>query len=42
MSDCETIFMELLQYAPHLNMKKMDIKKFVTDFNSSFCEKVRI
>jgi hypothetical protein len=40
--DYETIFMELLRYAPHLNMKKMDIKKFVTDFNSSFYAKVRI
>ena len=38
----ETKFIEILRYAPHLNMKKMDINKFMVDFNSNFCAKVRI
>jgi hypothetical protein len=40
--DYETRFMELLRYAPHLNMKKLEINKFMTSLNSSFRAKVRI
>jgi hypothetical protein len=39
--DYETIFMELFWYAPHLNMKKLDINKFMNGLNSSFCAKER-
>jgi len=38
----ETIFMELLWYALHLNMNILEINKFVTDLNSIFHVKVRI
>jgi hypothetical protein len=40
--DYETIFMELLQYVGHLNMKKLEIRKFVTELKSNFHAKVRI
>jgi hypothetical protein len=38
----ETHFMELLWYAPHLNTKKIEVKKFVLDLNVSIRVKVRI
>jgi hypothetical protein len=40
--DYETIFMELLRYAPHLNTKKLEINKFMTGLKSNFHVKVRI
>jgi hypothetical protein len=34
--------MELLQYAPHLNMEKLKVNKFVFGLNSNIRAKVRI
>jgi hypothetical protein len=41
-SDYETRCMELLRYASHMNMKKLEIIKFVTSLNSKFRVKVSI
>ena len=38
----EACFMELLQYALHLNTEKLKVKRFVFKFNESIHEKVRI
>jgi hypothetical protein len=35
-------FMELLRYAPHLNIEKFNFNKFVFGLNASICVKVRI
>jgi len=40
--DYETRFMELLWYALHLNMEKLELNKFMFDLNSNFCVRVRI
>jgi hypothetical protein len=42
MSDYETRFMDLLWYALHLNIGKLEIKKFVFDLNSISRAKERI
>ncbi len=42
MPECEAHFMELLQYAPHLNTKKLKVNRFMFGFNSNICAKVRI
>jgi hypothetical protein len=36
MPEYETKFMELLQYALHLNMEKLEDNKFVFGLNSNF------
>ena len=38
----EAHFMELLQYAPHLNTEKLKVNQFVFGLNDSLREKVRI
>jgi hypothetical protein len=42
MPEYETIFMEFLWYAPHMNMEKLKVNKFVFDLNSNIHVKVRI
>jgi hypothetical protein len=41
-SEYEARFMELLQYAPHLNTDKLKVNKFVFGLNFNICAKVRI
>jgi hypothetical protein len=38
----EASFMELLQYAPHLNTEKLKVSRFVFGLNGSLHAKVRI
>jgi hypothetical protein len=38
----EACFMELLKYAPHLNIEKLKVNKFLFVLNISICAKVRI
>ena len=38
----EARFMELLWYALHLNIEKLNINKFVFGLNGNICAKVRI
>ena len=38
----EARFMELLRYAPHLNMEKLKVNRFVFHLNGSLRAKVRI
>jgi hypothetical protein len=38
----EARFMELLQYAPHLNTEKLKVNRFVFGLNGSLRAKVRI
>jgi hypothetical protein len=38
----EARFMELLRYAPHLNIEKLKVNKFVFDLNFNIHVKVRI
>ena len=38
----EARFMELLRYAPHLNMEKLKVNRFVFGLNGSLHAKVRI
>jgi hypothetical protein len=38
----EARFMELLRYAPHLNMEKLKVNKFVIELNFNIHVKVRI
>jgi hypothetical protein len=39
---CNTRFMELLRYAPHLNTEKLKVNKFVFGLNVNIHAKVRI
>jgi len=38
----DAYFMELIQYAPHLNTNKLKVNKFLFGLNVSICAKVRI
>ena len=38
----EARFMEMLWYAPHLNIEKLKVNWFMFGLNGSLCEKVRI
>jgi hypothetical protein len=38
----EAHFIELLQYAPHLNTEKLKVNRLVFNLNGSICVKVRI
>jgi hypothetical protein len=38
----EARFMEMLQYALHLNTEKLKVNRFVFGLNDSLCAKVRI
>jgi hypothetical protein len=40
--DYEARFMEILRYAPHLNIEKLKVNKFLFSLNVSIHEKVRI
>ena len=42
MPEYEAHFMELLQYAPHLNIEKLKVNRFVSGLNNSLRAKVRI
>jgi hypothetical protein len=42
MPEYEARFMELLQYAPHLNTEKLKVNRFVFGLNNSLRAKVRI
>jgi hypothetical protein len=40
--DFETRFMDLLWYAPHMNIEKVEVSDFMVGLNFSFHAKVRI
>ena len=42
MPEYEAHFMELLQYAPHLNTEKLKVNRFAFGLNGDLCAKVRI
>jgi hypothetical protein len=42
MPEYEAHFMELLQYAPHLNTEKLKVNKFILGLNVNIRAKVRI
>jgi hypothetical protein len=42
MLEYEATFMELLKYAPNLNIENLKVNKFMFGLNSNLCAKVRI
>ena len=42
MPEYEARFMELLQYAPHLNTEKLKVNRFMLGLNGCLLAKVRI